>query len=107
MRLLNTDGFQSSGSVKTWSVRERPASQLFLSETPEPGQSMRFHDQEDQDQHSENDKLHMFGADRSHAEAVNHGLFQRNRHQDHEERAEEGSEDRAQAADDDHEQNKE
>src|SRR5829696_7945736 len=87
------------------SMGERPEAELFLARRPEPRQSVRLDDQEEDDQRAEDHELQVRGGhdrDRD-AEPPRHRV-QEQRQEDDEARAEEAAHDRAEAADDDHEE---
>src|SRR5439155_10404201 len=89
-------------------VGKRPEPQLLFGYLPEPRQSVRLDDQKEDDETAEHHQLELLLQGDRQAQA--HGLRrvrEEDRHQYDEGGAEEGSEDRAEAADDHHEQDEE
>eukprot|EP01022_Parablepharisma_sp_SALTPOND_P036534 TRINITY_DN997_c0_g4_i1.p1 TRINITY_DN997_c0_g4~~TRINITY_DN997_c0_g4_i1.p1 ORF type:complete len:1552 (+),score=442.93 TRINITY_DN997_c0_g4_i1:2334-6989(+) len=94
------------------SVRERPQAQFFLGDLPQPGQSVRLGDEEEDDQRAEHHQLDMRhrGVGERQVQQLGQrwqGVVQEDRQQQDEGRAQEGPEDAAHTADDDHEQDAE
>src|SRR5262245_38416619 len=86
-------------------VGERPQSELFLGDRPQPGQAMRLHNQEEHDQRPEDHEFQMrnHGGREWYPEPAG-DLVQHDRDQHDEGGAEKRPEDRAKAPDDNHEQ---
>src|SRR5258708_2049843 len=85
-------------------MREGPQPQLLLADLPEPGEAARLDDEEEYDEAAEDDLLqvgHEIDGD-DEAELRRH-VLQEDRQQHDEARAQERSQDAAEAADDDHE----
>src|SRR5258706_6848901 len=87
------------------SVRERPEPQLFLADRPEAREPARLHDQEEYDERPEDHEFYVRDHCSRQRYAEPAGQLVQHQRQDHDEGgAEERSQDRAQAADDHHEQ---
>src|SRR5580704_15798115 len=87
------------------SMGERPEPQLLLADGPEPRQAVGLNDQKEDDQRAEDHRLqigHQINWNLEPGKARR--VVQKNRQQHNEGGAEEGPEDAAEAADDDHEQ---
>src|SRR5262245_43797404 len=83
------------------SMRERPKSQPFFGQLPQPRKSKRLDNQKQDDHHAKDDLLHS-GDDRGVDRVAEHGVekhIEEHRRQQDEAGAEEGAEDRADAAD--------
>src|SRR5687768_7524111 len=91
-----------------WSMRERPQPQLLLGDLPEAGKAVRLDDEEEDDEPAEDDELQV--GHRGVRDLDSDGVRQPPRSEVEEDgkerdegRPEEAAEDRAHAADDDHE----
>src|SRR6266850_7805896 len=92
-------------SFRLRSMRKRPQSQLLFRDLPEPRQSSRLDDQEDDDQSAEHHQLDLLLQRDREYEADDVGRIAQDDRDQHDEcRAEERAQDAPQAADDDHEE---
>src|SRR5688572_9997594 len=86
-------------------VRERPQAQLFLADLPQPRQSMRLHDEKEDDQASEHHQLDVLLKRHVHVQPDHvRRIGEKDGHEDDEGGPEERAQDAAEAADDDHEE---
>src|SRR5256712_11833754 len=95
-------------SVLLYLVGKRPQAQFLLGYLPEPRQSVRLDNQKEDDETAEHHQLELLlQGDRQAQTHRPRRVREEDRHQHDEGGAEEGSEDRAEAADDHHEQDEE
>src|SRR6266496_5890271 len=92
------------------SMGERPQPELFLADLPEPGEAVRLDGEEEDDERAEDDHLEVRHEPRGQRDAEHafervHDAVEEDRQQRDEGGTHERSENAADAADDDHEQN--
>src|SRR5262245_1278640 len=84
---------------RRFSIRERPHPELLLADRPQPGEAVRLGDEEDHDHGAEQHELDVRNRRSRDANSQPvRQLVEEDRHQDDEDRPEEGTEDRAEAA---------
>src|SRR3982751_5740983 len=80
--LKRNTGFMSN-PLLLWLMRERPQTQLFLSDGPEAGQAVRLDDQEEHDQRAEDHDLEVRNGGGGKRNAHRRGKLVQHQRKDH------------------------